>query len=167
MSEAGYFASRLKTALTPDIARPLVPELHDITWGYHTALSHHTILSAFPVAAAPPVPPKHPASRCPQWTHQLFPLALIQLFSLHRLQVRLSYFSANCTDEDQHRGWSPLSAGGRHQSGLVISKKYFGICMCCCLSLACQDRRHASFAFLTPNAEGPFIFPHQESYSHR
>lgn len=117
MSEAGYFASRLKTALTPDIAGPLVPELHDIPWGYHTALSHHTILSALPVAAAPPLPPKHPASCCPQWTHQLFPLALIQLFSLHRLQVRLSYCSANCTDEDQHRGWSPLSAGGRHQSG--------------------------------------------------
>jgi len=39
--------------------------------------------------------------------------------------------------------------------------------MCCCPSLVCQVRRRASFAFLTPNAEAHFIFPHQESYSHR
>ena len=40
MGKAGCFASRLKMALTLDIAGPPVPELHDVPRGYHTTPCH-------------------------------------------------------------------------------------------------------------------------------
>lgn len=100
MSKAGWFAARLKAALTPDVAEPPVPELRDVPGLPYRSLRRP---SALPAAAAPPLPTKHPASRRPQRTHQLFPVGPI----LHRLRVRLSCFSANCSGEDQHGGVTP------------------------------------------------------------